>query len=180
MLASHLVLLAAYKPAESVSLSSWDVWDLDGCVFVCVCTSRGVVGRDGQRVTEVNGKSAKPKSHTHPPHTTPPPSLPPSLPLSLSSIHPVTQPPPPSLCCGRVPAARPSVPAVVLDHVGQLDDELALFILLTALKGMFLEGVAEDRRDRETVFNSDDRWTENNGMFISLTDENRQKKTQVA
>lgn len=123
------------------------------CVFVCVCTSRGMAGRDGQRVTEVNGKSAKPKSHTHPPHTTP---LPPSLPSICPSIQSPSIPPPP-ICCGHVPAACPSVPAVVLDHVGQLDDELALFILLTALKGMFLEGVAHDRRDRETAFNSYDK-----------------------
>lgn len=37
------------------------------------------------------------------------------------------------------------VPAVVLDHVGQLDDELALFILLAALKGVFLRGTAKER-----------------------------------
>lgn len=49
--------------------------------------------------------------------------------------------------CGLVPAARPSIPAVILDHVGQLDDELAFFILLTALKGVFLQGVGEDGGD---------------------------------
>lgn len=43
--------------------------------------------------------------------------------------------------------------------MGQLDDELALFILLTALKGMFLEGVAEDRREES------DRWTKINDIF---------------
>lgn len=31
-----------------------------------------------------------------------------------------------------------SVPAVVLDHVGQLNNELALLVLLTALKGMLI------------------------------------------
>lgn len=40
-----------------------------------------------------------------------------------------------------------SVPAVVLDHVGQLDDEFALLVLLTAFKGMLL---MERRRGRET------------------------------
>lgn len=111
------------------------------------CTSRGVVDRDGQRVTQVNGKSAKPRSHNHPPLLSPPSSL---LPMHLS-VHPVTQHPTHHYPdCGLVPAARPSIPAVILDHVGQLDDELAFFILLTALKGMFLQGVGEDRRD--TVF----------------------------
>lgn len=38
-----------------------------------------------------------------------------------------------------------SVPAIVLNHVGQLDDKLALLILLTQLKGLFLykEGVKQ-------------------------------------
>lgn len=36
------------------------------------------------------------------------------------------------------PDGLASVPAVVFDHVSQLDDELALFVLLAALKGMFL------------------------------------------
>lgn len=31
-----------------------------------------------------------------------------------------------------------SLPPVVLDHVSQLDDELSLFVLLTALKRVFL------------------------------------------
>lgn len=44
-------------------------------------------------------------------------------------------------------AAPPLVPAVVLDHVGQLDDELALFVLLAALEGVFLRGTG-----REGVF----------------------------
>lgn len=36
-------------------------------------------------------------------------------------------------------AAAASLPAVVLDHVSQLDDELSLFVLLTALEGVFLQ-----------------------------------------
>lgn len=60
----------------------------------------------------------------------------------VHQIHPATQAPPPPLllhCSGlNLPALWPSVPAVVLDHVGQLDDELAFLVLLTALKGMFL------------------------------------------
>lgn len=44
-----------------------------------------------------------------------------------------------------VQTAHPLVPAIVLNHVGQLDDELALFIFLTALEGVFLQG-AQDRR----------------------------------
>lgn len=36
-------------------------------------------------------------------------------------------------------AASASLPAVILDHVSQLDDELSLFVLLTALKGVFLQ-----------------------------------------
>lgn len=31
-----------------------------------------------------------------------------------------------------------SLPSIVLDHVSQLDDELSLFVLLTALKRMFI------------------------------------------
>ena len=108
------------------------------------------MGRELQRLM-VNQPN---QSHTLTHHTTPlPPSFPPSLPSIHLSIHLVIQHPrPPPLHCGRVPAAHPSVPAVVLDHVGQLDDELALFILLTALKGMFLEGVAEDRREEGDSF----------------------------
>lgn len=120
------------------------------------------MGRELQRLM-VNQPN---QSHTLT-HLTQPPNLPPSHPFVRQFIHPAPSPP---LHCGRVPAPCPSVPAVVLDHVGQLDDELALFILLTALKGMFLEGVTEDRRDRETPFHSDDRWIENNDMFISLTE----------
>lgn len=56
-------------------------------------------------------------------------------------------PPPPSPAVVVSPAAHPSIPTVVLDHVGQLDDELALFVLLTALKGVFLQGVAQNRGD---------------------------------
>ncbi len=37
-----------------------------------------------------------------------------------------------------------SVPPVVLDHVGQLDDEFALLVLLTAFEGMLL---TERRRE---------------------------------
>lgn len=36
-------------------------------------------------------------------------------------------------------AGRASLPSVVLDHVSQLDDELSLFVLLTALKRVLLE-----------------------------------------
>lgn len=147
MLASHLVLLAACETAWSVSLSSWDVWGLDVCVFEC--TSRGVVDRDGQRVTQVNGKSAKPRSHN------PPPLLLPEYPPSHAFVHPSSYPAPHPTHHypdgGLVPAARLSIPAVILDHVGQLDDELAFFILLTALKGMFLRGVGEDRRGRQCL-----------------------------
>lgn len=93
LLASHLNLSAACKTAQSVSLSSWDVWDPSVCVCVFKCTSRGVVETDGQGVTEVNGKSAKPKSSIHPPHL----SSSPSLPLRLS-IHPsIPSPPSPPL-----------------------------------------------------------------------------------
>lgn len=35
-------------------------------------------------------------------------------------------------------AAGASLPSVVLDHVSQLDDELSLFVLLTALKRVLL------------------------------------------
>lgn len=35
-------------------------------------------------------------------------------------------------------AAGASLPSVVLDHVSQLDDELSLFVLLTALKRVFI------------------------------------------
>lgn len=35
-------------------------------------------------------------------------------------------------------AARASLPPVVLDHVSQLDDELSLLVLLTALKRVFI------------------------------------------
>lgn len=38
----------------------------------------------------------------------------------------------------RQGAAAASLPPVVLDHVSQLDDELSLFVLLTALKRVFL------------------------------------------
>lgn len=127
-------------------------------------TSRGIVGRDGQRVTKVYGKSAKPKSHTHPPHIAPPP---------LFICPSIQSPRSPSLFSTAAIVSRmlrPSVPAVVLDHVGQLNDELALFILLTALKGMFLEGVAEGRRERETAVNSNDRWMQDINRFISLTE----------
>lgn len=94
-----LLRLAGQSPSPATCLWDWLVclsvklgclgpW----CVCVCVfeCTSRGVAERDGQRVTEVNGKSAKPKSHTHPP-LLPPRFLPP---MHLS-IHPVTQHTPP-------------------------------------------------------------------------------------
>lgn len=110
------------------------------------------MGRELQRLM-VNQPN---QSHT----LTRPPPPPPPLPFN----HPSSHPPLPLLCCSGVPVARPSVPAVVLDHVGQLDDELALFILLTALKGMFLEGVAEGRRDLN------DRRTENNDLSIYLTE----------
>lgn len=75
------------------------------------------------------------QSHTLTHHTLLP-SLPPL------AFHPPSPPSPSPLqsCPG-------SVPAIVLDHVGQLNDELALFILLTALEGVLLEGVAGDKRD---------------------------------
>lgn len=34
--------------------------------------------------------------------------------------------------------SRLLLPSILLDHVGQLDDELALLVLLTLLKGMFI------------------------------------------
>lgn len=39
-----------------------------------------------------------------------------------------------------------SLPSVVLDHVSQLDDELSLFVLLTALKRVFLEETNMENR----------------------------------
>lgn len=59
--------------------------------------------------------------------------------ISPSLTTPLLSPPGPFL------AAHSLVPAVVLNHVGQLDDELALFILLAALKGVFLRGTAQER-----------------------------------
>lgn len=38
----------------------------------------------------------------------------------------------------RQSALGASLPAVVLDHVSQLDDELSLLVLLTALKGVLI------------------------------------------
>lgn len=42
--------------------------------------------------------------------------------------------------------ALQSVPAVVLDHVCQLNDVFALFIFLAAFKGMFLGNTKEEKR----------------------------------
>ena len=39
---------------------------------------------------------------------------------------------------GGPPAVPPSVPAIVLDHVGQLDDELPLLVLLAQLERLLL------------------------------------------
>lgn len=58
----------------------------------------------------------------------------------------------PSSACSLQDAR--SVPAVVLDHVGELDNELALLVLLTALKGMFLGAGGE----RETILTAGLTW----------------------
>ncbi len=65
-----------------------------------------------------------------------------------------------------------SVPPVVLDHVGQLDDEFALLVLLTAFEGMLL---TERRRGRERE--KEKRmcghlkvkicWSKNNGQLLA-------------
>lgn len=111
------------------------------------CVGWGGMGRDLQRLMVYQPNQSHTLTHYNP--LTPSPPSP--------TIHPFTQPSPLPLClCSW--RARRSVPAVVLDHVGQLDDELALFILLTALKGMFLErgvgggvvGAAKDRTGRLT------------------------------
>lgn len=47
------------------------------------------------------------------------------------TIHPSSTSTLPGVC---------SFPAVILDHVGEFDDELPLLVLLTALKGVFLAG----------------------------------------
>lgn len=49
----------------------------------------------------------------------------------------------------RKSAAGASLPSVVLDHVSQLDDELSLFVLLTALKRVFL--CKTHRKQRKTL-----------------------------
>lgn len=78
LLAGHLVLLAACPDWPSVFM---------GICFVCY--HREEVWWGGQRVSEVNGKSAKPKSHTHPSHITP---LPSSLSSTLSQSPPSPSP----------------------------------------------------------------------------------------
>lgn len=40
---------------------------------------------------------------------------------------------------GQLMEDRPSLPAIVFNHVGQFNDELPLFILLAGLECMFLE-----------------------------------------
>lgn len=52
----------------------------------------------------------------------------------------------PALWAMRRGSSGSSVPPVVLDHVGQLDDEFALLVLLTTFEGMLL---MERRRGRE-------------------------------
>lgn len=42
-------------------------------------------------------------------------------------------------------AAEASLPSVVLDHVSQLDDELSLFVFLTALKRVLLKTHRQNR-----------------------------------
>lgn len=69
---------------------------------------------------------------------------------SQSSTHTFTIHP--SSACSLQDAR--SVPAVVLDHVGELDNELALLVLLTALKGMFLGAGGE----RETILTAGLSW----------------------
>ena len=49
---------------------------------------------------------------------------------------------------GRKQEVFTSLPAVVFDHMGQLDDKFSLLVFLTALKRMLL-GVKKKRRDRE-------------------------------
>lgn len=64
--------------------------------------------------------------------------------IKLTQSQSVTHHPTPPLSVGPFLVAQPLVPAIVLNHVGQLDDELALFILLAALKGVFLQCTAQD------------------------------------
>ena len=46
---------------------------------------------------------------------------------------------------------RVLVPAIVFDHVCQFNDKLALFVLLTGLKGMLLRRRNQDRYIHGTV-----------------------------
>lgn len=162
MLTSHLVLLAPCKTAESVSLSSWDVWDLDVCVCVFECTSRGVVETEGQRVTEVNGKSAKPKSHTHPPN------LPPSPP-SHAFTHPSSHPAPPPLPAAVVsrlliPQSQPL--SLIMWASSMMNLPSLYFWLLSKACSCRVWQRAGERRKDSVYF----RWQiVKNNMFISLT-----------
>lgn len=45
----------------------------------------------------------------------------------------------------RKRADRASLPSVVLDHVSQLNDELSLFVLLTALKRVLLKKMKKEK-----------------------------------
>ncbi len=59
-----------------------------------------------------------------------------------------------------------SVPPVVLDHVGQLDDEFALLVFLTAFEGMLLT----ERRRETNVWSpqSQDLLIRNNGQLLGI------------
>lgn len=63
-------------------------------------------------------------------------------------------------------AAGASLPSVVLDHVSQLDDELSLFVLLTALKRVLLQERTE--KGEKLVTNSTFFLSDTN-TFIRLT-----------
>lgn len=45
-------------------------------------------------------------------------------------------------------AAVASLPSIVFDHVSQLDDELSLFVLLTALKRVLLQKTHKRKRKK--------------------------------
>lgn len=67
-----------------------------------------------------------------------------------------------------------SVPAVVLDHVGELDNELALLVLLTALKGMFL-GTGGERETKLTAGLTCD--VKLNIIYGFMTDNDKKEKS---
>lgn len=172
-----LLRLAGQSPSPATCLWDWLVclsvklgclgpW----CVCVCVfeCTSRGVAERDGQRVTEVNGKSAKPKSHTHPP-LLPPRFLPP---MHLS-IHPVTQhtppPPPPPTTTPAAVESRLLVPqsqplSLIMWASSMMNLPSLYFWLLSKACSCRAWQRTGERGERQRLFR------EKFNMFISLTE----------